>query len=64
MDFSADKEALHFSQIDSQISHQAVDCLVIVCHGYGAPGNDLVPIAEEIVDAYERDQDCDCGAGE
>lgn len=32
----------------AQLSHTPPTAVVVLCHGYGAPGNDLVPLAAEI----------------
>lgn len=34
--------------LDPADSHAKVERVVVLCHGYGAPGDDLVPLAEEI----------------
>ena len=41
--------------IDHQVGASGPDVGVILCHGYGAPGTDLVPLASVIAAALTAD---------
>lgn len=40
--------------VERTVTDQPPDLAVILCHGYGAPGDDLVPIGFEILNALPR----------
>ena len=49
-DFPANLSA---QQLDSR-ADEKVDVLVILCHGFGAPGSDLIPIAEMVTGYFSQ----------
>jgi phospholipase/carboxylesterase len=49
-------DELKFKLFESATEAGNCDCLISLCHGYGATGDDLVPIAEQICAFFQQKQ--------
>ncbi|HWL06962.1 MAG TPA: hypothetical protein VNQ76_00970 [Planctomicrobium sp.] len=52
----ADLERRRYGKLDAHVitSNQACQAVVILCHGYGAPADDLVPVGAQLLQFFPR----------